>query len=260
MLWLFVQQSAIGVVVGLAVGVAAVQAFKRVQLATPGLYPVASIATAALAFGAADALHGSGFLAVYLAGLALGSATIPARRTRSRRSTRGWPGSPARDVPRARAARVPEPARRRRASRGRCWRSCSCCSRGRSRRSSRASGGFGVAERAVLGWAGLRGAVPVVLATFPVIAGVPHSVEFFDIVFFAVLLSTVAAGRDVRAARAAARRDDRRAARCRERADGDGHDPPARRRRDRGRGRARATRSSGTASATSACRAPRSST
>ena len=46
----------------------------------------------------------------------------------------------------------------------------------------------------MLGWAGLRGAVPVVLATFPVIAGVPHSEEFFNIVFFAVLVSTVVQG------------------------------------------------------------------
>jgi NhaP-type Na+/H+ or K+/H+ antiporter len=54
--------------------------------------------------------------------------------------------------------------------------------------------GFGVAERVVLSWAGLRGAVPVVLATFPVIAAVSHSLEFFNIVFFAVLLSTLLQG------------------------------------------------------------------
>ena len=46
----------------------------------------------------------------------------------------------------------------------------------------------------LLGWAGLRGAVPVVLATFPVIEGVRHSLEFFNIVFFAVLLSTLLQG------------------------------------------------------------------
>ena len=49
-------------------------------------------------------------------------------------------------------------------------------------------------ERSVLGWAGLRGAVPVVLATFPVIEHVSNSVEFFNIVFFAVLVSTVLQG------------------------------------------------------------------
>jgi Sodium/hydrogen exchanger family len=51
-----------------------------------------------------------------------------------------------------------------------------------------------VNERIVLGWGGLRGAVPVVLATFPVIERVPHSLEFFNIVFFAVLLSTLVQG------------------------------------------------------------------
>ena len=51
------------------------------RLASAGLYPVASIAIAALAFGLADVAHGSGFLAVYLVGLALGSAQIPAKRT-----------------------------------------------------------------------------------------------------------------------------------------------------------------------------------
>ena len=49
-------------------------------------------------------------------------------------------------------------------------------------------------ERVVLGWGGLRGAVPVVLATFPVIEGVPRSHEFFNIAFFAVLLSTLLQG------------------------------------------------------------------
>jgi potassium/hydrogen antiporter len=54
--------------------------------------------------------------------------------------------------------------------------------------------GFSLREQLVAGWAGLRGAVPVVLATFPVIAGVPNSQEFFNIVFFAVVLSTLLQG------------------------------------------------------------------
>ena len=53
---------------------------------------------------------------------------------------------------------------------------------------------FSAAERFALGWAGLRGGVPVVLATFPVIEGVPDSREFFNIAFFAVVLSTVLQG------------------------------------------------------------------
>jgi cell volume regulation protein A len=53
---------------------------------------------------------------------------------------------------------------------------------------------FSWADRAVLAGAGLRGAVPVVLATFPVIEGVSGSTRLFDVVFFAVLLSTVIQG------------------------------------------------------------------
>jgi cell volume regulation protein A len=53
---------------------------------------------------------------------------------------------------------------------------------------------FSLAERGLLGWAGLRGAVPVVLATFPIIEDVPKALEFFNIAFFAVLISTLLQG------------------------------------------------------------------
>jgi len=56
---------------------------------------------------------------------------------------------------------------------------------------------FTTGERVVISWAGLRGAVPVVLATFPVIEGVRHSEDFFNIVFFAVVISTLLQGTTV---------------------------------------------------------------
>jgi len=56
---------------------------------------------------------------------------------------------------------------------------------------------FTWSERAVLAWAGLRGAMPVILATFAVIAGVPRSVELLNIVFFAVLVSAGVQGATV---------------------------------------------------------------
>ena len=193
MLGLFASEVAIGAIVGFAIGYGAVMAFKRVELATPGLYPVASIATAALAFGAADTLHGSGFLAVYLAGLALGNATIPARHTVvTFHQGMAWVAqlgmflvlgllvfpSQLDDVALEGTvlALVLVLLARPLAAFVATW------------------GPMGAADRAVIGWAGLRGAVPVVLATFPVIAGVPHSTDFFNIVFFAVLLSTVVQG------------------------------------------------------------------
>ena len=78
---LFVQEIGIGVVIGALAGAAAVAALRRVELASAGLYPVLTLAVVALAFGGAAVLHGSGFMAVYIAGLALGGAQVPAKRT-----------------------------------------------------------------------------------------------------------------------------------------------------------------------------------
>ncbi|HYV17296.1 MAG TPA: potassium/proton antiporter [Conexibacter sp.] len=193
MLWLFVRQLGIGAAVGLAVGWLAVQAFRRIPLATPGLYPVASIAAAALAFGAADALHGSGFLAVYLAGLALGGASIPAKHTITAfHQGMAWIAQLAMFLV---LGLLVFPSRLDDVAVEGTVLALVLALLARPLATFLVSfGGFGVADRVVLGWAGLRGAVPVVLATFPVIAGVPHSVEFFDIVFFAVLVSTVVQG------------------------------------------------------------------
>jgi cell volume regulation protein A len=49
--------------------------------------------------------------------------------------------------------------------------------------------GFGVKDRCFMSWAGLRGAVPIVLATYPMAAGIPAGNDVFNLVFFAVLLS-----------------------------------------------------------------------
>jgi len=70
---LFVEEIAVGAIVGLAVGWLCVQALRRVEeIAPEGLHLIGSVAALALAYGAADVLHGSGFLAAYLAGLVFG--------------------------------------------------------------------------------------------------------------------------------------------------------------------------------------------
>lgn len=194
MVLLFVRQLSIGLAVGFVVGWAAVRALQRTRLSSTGLYPVASLATAAVAYGAADVAHGSGFLAVYLAGLWLGSSTLPAKRTitvfhdglawlaqLAMFLTLGLLVSPSElgdvavegTVLALVVALVARPV---------------------GAAVATAFGRYSARERIVLGWAGLRGAVPVVLATFPVIRGIPESVRFFDIVFFAVLLSTLLQG------------------------------------------------------------------
>ena len=191
---LFASELAIGAAVGLAIGQGAVRVFSRLQLATPGLFPVASVATAALAFGAADTLHGSGFLAVYLAGLSLGSAAIPARRTVAAfHQGLAWVAQIAMfltlgllvfpsqlggvalegTVLALIVVLVARPI---------------------ATFAVTTFGGYSVTERTILGWAGLRGAIPVVLATFPVIEGVGQGLEFFNVIFFAVLISTLVQG------------------------------------------------------------------
>jgi cell volume regulation protein A len=191
---LFVLELGVGAVAGLAVGWLAVRGLRRVQIDSPGLYPVASLAAAALAFGVADTLHGSGFLAVYVAGLALGSARIPAKRTVTVfHQGLAWvaqitmflalgllvfPSSLDEVAPEGTALALV----------------LVFVARPIATFIGTALDRFSVAERVILGWAGLRGAVPVVLATFPVIDGVKDSRTFFNIVFFAVVISTLLQG------------------------------------------------------------------
>jgi potassium/hydrogen antiporter len=192
---LFAVEVGIGLVVGVAVGWLAVQGLRRARLDTPGLYPVATLAAAALAFGAADELHGSGFLAVYLAGLALGSANIPAKRTVTVfHQGLGWV---AQIVMFLALGLLVFPTRL-----DDVWFEGTVLAlvllfvaRPIATFVGTALDRFSLREKVVLGWAGLRGAVPVVLATFPVIDGVPGAETlFFDVVFFAVVISTLLQG------------------------------------------------------------------
>ena len=80
MLVLFAKEMGIGLIAGLAVGWLGTKVLRGARLGAEAAYPVGTIGIAAVAYGAAASLHGSGFLAVYLAGLLLGSVTIPAKR------------------------------------------------------------------------------------------------------------------------------------------------------------------------------------
>jgi cell volume regulation protein A len=194
MAWLLARQLGIGLAAGVFVGAAAAYGFRRARLASAGLYPVASLGAAALAFGAAGSLHGSGFLAVYIAGLWLGSAPIPARQTVINfHDGIAWVAQIALFVTLGLLVfpgQLDDVA-----VKGTVLALVLVVvARPLAAAAATAPFGFSVREQVVVGWAGLRGAVPVVLATFPVIDGVPHSLEFFNVVFFAVLLSTLVQG------------------------------------------------------------------
>jgi potassium/hydrogen antiporter len=194
MVLLFLRELGIGLAVGLAVGWLAIQGLRRTRLGTEAGYPVGTIGIAALSYGAAASLEGSGFLAVYLTGLILGSVTFPAKRAVTIfHEGFAWVAQVAMflvlgllvfpsdlggvavegTVLALALVFVARPA-------------------GTVVATALAS--FDLRERAVLAWAGLRGAVPVVLATFPVIDGVEGSLDYFNIVFFAVFVSTLLQG------------------------------------------------------------------
>lgn len=191
---LMVEELGIGAIVGVVVGFAAVAAFRRARLATGGLYPVASLATVAIAFGLADVLHGSGFLSVYLVGLALGSGNVPGRQTITTfHDGLAWVSQLG--VFLVLGLLVFPSQLSEYALQGTALALVLCfIGRPAAVLVATAFSGLRLGERVALGWAGLRGAVPVVLATFPVIEGVPAGTDYFNIVFFIVLFSTLLQG------------------------------------------------------------------
>ncbi len=185
---------ALGLAIGFAVGHAARWAFNNLDLPSPGLYPVASIATAALAYGLAEVAHGSGFLSVYIAALILGTGVIPAKRTTiAFHQGLSWVsqislfallgllvfpsglGDVAAEGLLLSAALI-------------------FVARPLAAIAASALAPFDMRERVMLGWAGLRGAIPIWLATFPVIAGLDEGGLIFNVIFFVVVTSTLIQG------------------------------------------------------------------
>lgn len=191
---LFVTELGIGVGVGVVIGLAGAHVLERLRLASAGLFPVATLGIAAIAFGLAAVLHGSGFLAVYLAGLVVGDARYAAKRaTLAFHEGLAWLSQVGMFLM---LGLLVFPSQL-----GDVWVEgtvlavvLAVVARPGAVLAATAPFGFAPREQATLGWAGLRGAVPCVLATFPIIAGVHDSLEFFNIVFFAVVVSTILQG------------------------------------------------------------------
>ncbi|HZB35306.1 MAG TPA: cation:proton antiporter [Gaiellaceae bacterium] len=200
--WVVVEEFSVEMSIGLLAGVLGAVAMRpllRYSLPTPGLYPLRTLAAAGVIYGAASAAHGSGFLAVFVAGVALGDADVPLRESIERfhtslaslaevvvfvalgltvdlrdilTSTRLLEGLAlalilALIVRPLTVGMLLLPVRMRRN------------------------------ERLFVIWSGLRGAVPILLAAFALLAAVEDAQRVYDIVFVVVAFSVIVQGSSI---------------------------------------------------------------
>ncbi len=191
---LFASQFGIGILAGLGVGRLATAAINRINLVYPGLYPLLALAFGLVAFGLAAVFGGSGFLAVYIAGIVLGSSSIVFRRgIFSFHDAIAWLGQIVLFVM---LGLLSFPTRLLAVA----WEGLVIAivlillARPLAVWTSAWPFGFRRRELIFLSWVGLKGAVPITLATFPLMAGVPQSQLIFNAVFFVVLVSAITQG------------------------------------------------------------------
>lgn len=188
-------QLAIGAAVGLAVGWVGRQLLHRVALPAAGLYPLATLAVAMASYGAANVAGASGFVAIYLTALLLGNAaTLPHRRaTLGFADGVAWLAQIGLFVM---LGLLASPARLPSAVPTAVIVGGALMLLARPLSVALISPWFRVPwrEQAFLSWAGLRGAVPIVVATVPFTAGLPGSTRLFDTVFLLVVIFTLIQG------------------------------------------------------------------
>jgi potassium/hydrogen antiporter len=183
---------AAGTLIGLAVGFGGAWLMRRAALPSSGLYPLAVLTLTFLAYGVGGAVHASGFAAVYVAALVLGNAELPHRgATRSFAEGLAWLAQIGLFVM---LGLLLSPGRI-------TWSVVGLAlvaglvltfvARPLSVLVSSLNARLAWQERAFLSWAGLRGAVPVVLMTIPLAEKVPGAERLFDIVFVMVVVYTL---------------------------------------------------------------------
>lgn len=190
----FVLQMSVGGIAGILIGKLAVAANNRINLDAAGLYPVMMTAFAFLAYGVAATLGGSGFLSVYVAGVVLGNSRIVFQRgifffTDGMAwlaqivmfTMLGLLSFPSRLFDVAAAGLIVSGA-------------LILVARPLAVALLMPFFRFGLRETTLIAWVGLRGAVPIILATYPLLAGLPNGRLLFNVVFFVVLVSAVTQG------------------------------------------------------------------
>lgn len=180
-----------GAALGLTVGFLGAAGLRRIALPASGLYPIATFGLGLVAFAAAGSAHASGFIAAYLAAVVLANSGLPHRSTtRSFAEGLGWlaqiglfvllgllvnPHELADDVVPAIAIGL----------------LLLLVARPLSVLGSLIGFRIPLREQLFLSWAGLRGAVPIVLTTFPIVAGVTNSHRLLNVVFVLVVIFTL---------------------------------------------------------------------
>lgn len=195
-----IRELVIGGLVGFALGRIARKTLLWLRLRSLGLYPVVTFSIAFLSFGLATLLTGSGFLAVYITGVVMGNGAMPYRTGVFRtHDAMAWLAQVVmflvfgllvfpRQLPDVATIGlllafvlvfIARPVA-----------AIACL----------APFGFSLKESTYIGWMGLRGAVPIVLAIYPVLAGAPGAHQIFNVVFFIVVLNAILPGSTVAAA------------------------------------------------------------
>lgn len=190
----FLVQMSLGIAIGLLSGRFFTWLINRMNLKIEGLYTVFTIAIVLLIFGLTNSLNGNGFLAVYLAGLAMGNKNFIHKRTlRKFHDGLAWLMQilmflalgllvfPSEVVPVTGIGLLISVF-------------LILVARPISVMISLIKTDFTIREKAMISWVGLRGAVPIILATFPLLAGVKNADLIFNIVFFVVITSSLIQG------------------------------------------------------------------
>jgi potassium/hydrogen antiporter len=190
----FVWEMGVGLLLGIVLGKFAVYVTNKINLDSTGLYPVMAIGLAVLTYGLSAQVHSSGLLAVYVMGLVMGNSELMYHRTiMNFNHGFAWMMQIAMFILLGLLVFPQELA-------GIAWQGLllsgilMIVARPIGVFISLMFSKFSIREKTLISWAGLRGAVPIVLATYPLLAGLPEGRLLFNVVFFIVLTSAVIQG------------------------------------------------------------------